>query len=537
MRERSQRSPRGILGSTVWNGPVTRTVADDELRTRPVPTTTAGAPVVGRSDWGLAALLGLVAAAVTCTGSWIPSLWGDEAATAMSAQRSWPSLMHEISHVDAVHATYYALMHCWVAIAGASPFALRLPSAIALGLAVVGMVLLVRTAGSARTTAVVVAAATTLLPRMSYQGEEARAYALDAAVATWILLLLTMTLRGQLRARTGWVLVGVLSVVGTYLFLYVGLMVAVTGVVVLATPRARAHLRAWIVTSVVTVVAVAPVLVAGVRQKAQVAFLADRVTTDPYSVFVSVFFGSHVLVAVVGWVLVALAIATAGWQWYRQRASRPTSEGGPSLVLVGAVWGGLPLVVLIAANPVLHEFTARYATFTAPGIALLVGLALDQVRRWQRWAGLVAGVLTVAVVAPTWVGQRTPTAFNDSDWAQIAALVHEHATPGDQVAFDVTVRPSRRELLAYRTYPAAFAGLHQVQVRVPYWDNHTWYDDALTVDEAVAAHAFGNGRLWLLQDAHGGVVDHEGEAALQQDGFRVVQRWRAPDSELVELER
>ena len=39
------------------------------------------------SDGRVAAVVGSASAAVALAGSWIPSLWGDEAASIMSAQR------------------------------------------------------------------------------------------------------------------------------------------------------------------------------------------------------------------------------------------------------------------------------------------------------------------------------------------------------------------------------------------------------------------------------------------------------------------
>ena len=60
--------------------------------------------------------LGTLATVVSLLGSWIPSLWGDEAASAMSAQRSIPSLFRMLGHVDAVHGTYYLGLHAWVQV-------------------------------------------------------------------------------------------------------------------------------------------------------------------------------------------------------------------------------------------------------------------------------------------------------------------------------------------------------------------------------------------------------------------------------------
>jgi mannosyltransferase len=512
----------------------------------------AGGGTAWRLGAGTAGVLGLVAALVTMTGSWIPSLWGDEAATDLSAQRSWASLWYEVRHVDAVHATYYAFMHVWIKLAGTSAFALRLPSAIALGLAVVGVFLLVRLCDRSRTTAVIAAVATFLLPRLAYQGAEARAYAMDATLATWILVAAVATLRGRIRPRVGWVLVGALTVVGTYLFMYVGLMAGVVALLALCTADRWRNLRAWAITTAAVLVAILPLVALGYSERAQVSFLAHRVTTDPYSVWVTTFFwsakGWSNLATAVGWVLVAIALVAAAVPaartWRARRAlehgSAPAATPGaasPGLATVATLWALVPTAFLIVANPVLHDFSARYGTFTAPGVAILMALGVDALLARRRWVGLVAAAVGVGSMGVVWVNERGPTSYNASDWAIISGLVKDHAQPGDEVAFDTTVRPSRRMLLAMRTYPQDYTGLESVQVTTPYWDNDSWDDRAMTVDQAVSAGRFDGARIWLLQDAHGGTPDTEGEKALEQDGYRIVQTWRAPSSQLVELER
>ena len=82
--------------------------------------------------------------------SWIPSLWGDEAATLLSAKRPLGSLLGMLTHVDAVHGLYYLVMHGWIRLAGESPFALRLPSALAVGAAVAAVTLIAGRRGGVR---------------------------------------------------------------------------------------------------------------------------------------------------------------------------------------------------------------------------------------------------------------------------------------------------------------------------------------------------------------------------------------------------
>src|SRR2546430_2437199 len=64
-----------------------------------------------------------------------PSLWADELATWGAVRLGWGQLFRLSGHVDAVVAPYYVLAKVWAAVAGTSPVALRLPSALAMAAA------------------------------------------------------------------------------------------------------------------------------------------------------------------------------------------------------------------------------------------------------------------------------------------------------------------------------------------------------------------------------------------------------------------
>src|SRR6478736_1674693 len=120
--------------------------------------------------------LGVIGAAVGFAGSWIPSYWGDEAASVMSASRPLDGLVTELSKVDAVHGVYYALLHVWISLFGTSEVATRLPSAIAVGLMVAGTVVLARQFARRRL-AILAGVVCIVLPRSTYLATEARSYA------------------------------------------------------------------------------------------------------------------------------------------------------------------------------------------------------------------------------------------------------------------------------------------------------------------------------------------------------------------------
>ena len=116
------------------------------IRSDPVTSTDALAPPTTgeRADprrlgvW--AAVVGVLAVAASAAGSWIPSLWGDEAASLMSATRPLGSLWHMLSYVDAVHGLYYLGLHGWIDVFGPSPFSIRFPSALAIGVCTTAVV-------------------------------------------------------------------------------------------------------------------------------------------------------------------------------------------------------------------------------------------------------------------------------------------------------------------------------------------------------------------------------------------------------------
>ncbi|WP_188888867.1 hypothetical protein [Curtobacterium luteum] len=112
-------------------------------------------------------VVGLLGSTVSVVGSWVPSVWYDEAATVTSATRSWVALGREVPHVDVVHALYFAVMHVWFAVVGYSPFTLRLPSAIAVG-TTAALVVLLGTPLAGQRVGLVAGLLFPLLPRVTW---------------------------------------------------------------------------------------------------------------------------------------------------------------------------------------------------------------------------------------------------------------------------------------------------------------------------------------------------------------------------------
>lgn len=500
-------------------------------------------------SWSLPLLLGLATALVSATGSWIPSLWGDEGTSVLSAQRSWSSLFRMTQHVDAVHGLYYAGLHLWVELFGASAASVRFPSALAAGAATAAVVLIVRELADTRT-ALLAGVVCCTLPRITYAGEEARSYAFSAALAGWTLWVLVRLLTGRARGRRWWIAYTALLTVSIWVFLFSALLLAVHAVVVASVRPERRFVRRWLAAVLSTTVLTGPLAVAGASESGQIAFLAHRMTVTWRSVTVGLWFTSTSC-AVLAWALILLALTSAVRTVLRRRRRSGTGDhaAGPaaaralppvSLTVVAAAWLLVPVTLLLLANVVHPVFSGRYLTASAPAAAILVALGVARVGALVRRpvpVVLLGAVLVTAVAAPVWFEQRGPYAKNDSDWADISATVGAHAQTGDAVVFDESTRPSRDPRLALHTYPDGFRRVRDVTLETPYWQRDTWRDAAYTPAEAAARGRFdGVRRVWSVEYAISGRADEYGVADLVQLGYRAVQTFHEHRSTITEYQ-
>lgn len=479
----------------------------------------------------LALALGLCATIVALIGSWIPSLWGDEAASLMAATRPFPSLFSMLGHVDAVHGAYYFGLHFWIEIFGPSPFSIRFPSAVAVGMAVIAVVLIADRL-STRTVAVTAGVICCVLPRVTYMGEEARSFAFSAAIAAWLTLLLIGALRRQHPPLLLWLGYGLLLALGTYVFLYLALLALVHAVIIVRAHPPRPILRSWLVTTLCALLAASPIFVLAYRERAQISYLGADSESSFSTLTVGLWFGS-VWFAVVAWILIGVALGLRmrqAWVTRRAREVSATSRATatlPSLEYVAACWLFIPTTILVLMQLVFAGFTGRYSSYSAPAAALLMASGLVWIARNRRWRIIVGTVLIVALALPIYLGQRGPYAKNDSDWAAVSAVMQKHAIAGDAVVFDESERPSRRPRLALHTYPAGFVGLRDVALEIPAADNNTWYDRAYPIDTAISLGKLaGSDRVWLIDYSAPGQSSSYGVGALTALGFTATETFR-----------
>jgi len=102
--------------------------SDDGQVMRGGPDQPAGSP-----GWPVFLVPTATALSFVLTGLGHRQMWRDETATWWGPSLSFHDLGRLIQHIDVVFTVYYSLMHLWIGVLGTSPAALRLPSALAMG--------------------------------------------------------------------------------------------------------------------------------------------------------------------------------------------------------------------------------------------------------------------------------------------------------------------------------------------------------------------------------------------------------------------
>ena len=433
----------------------------------------AGSPRV----WPAAVVIGIAAFVVAVIGSWIPAAWADEAATMSAARRSLPELWHMVHNVDAVHGLYYAALHVWFEVVPYTVFSLRLPSAIATGLAAALTVVLgARLAG--RWTGIVAGIVFLLLPRVTSAGIEGRSYAFTAVVAVTLTLVFVIavqrTVERRPRAWLWWVLYGAVALLCGLLFIYEVLILAAHALTLLVwvvrrggPGGRRPHLRAalwWLVPTVLVGVLLLPFVHLTSGEAAKQLYFMGKMgwgTGILKPVFILQFFMGSKSMAFVGWLAIAVGAITAVLL-PRLRHRVPAVELTLPIILLP------PAAIYVASVLVRPLYNARYFTFETPLVAIAIALGLTFLP-WRRTAVLWLALLAV-LSAPQWSSQRQPMAKDGSTWDTATALIQREraAEPaGTRDAIYYGPLPShvnRTTEFVEASYPQAFAGMRDLTV-------------------------------------------------------------------------
>ncbi|MEU7041201.1 glycosyltransferase family 39 protein [Streptomyces varsoviensis] len=381
-------------------------------------------------------LVGLLVLAACLWGIGRRPLDHDEYATWWAATLPHAGLARLLHHTDALLAPYYVFEHGWIAVAGDSATALRLPSALAMGATGALTVLLGRRLFDLRT-GTVAGVLLALTPTVARYGQEARPYAFAAlfAVAATLALLRALDRPGLARRLpyAAAVALAALSHPAAAAVLPAHWALARTG----------RRAGAWAVSACCGLLPVLPLVALGVHggQTGQVGWNAaglSDIVPMPY-----VLFG-------------APAVAAAGLACALTALVAARDRVGPL-----AWWVLLPLpVTALTAGP-SHVLQERCLLFTLPAWALLAACGAVRVlgpyATRRRPYAAVAAALSLALAASSFlahthhVTRRQP---GEPDFRRAAAMIEERARPGDGLAYSGNGDEPRAVAYELRHLPA-----------------------------------------------------------------------------------
>jgi mannosyltransferase len=479
-------------------------------------------------------IIGVLATAVSLVGAGRPSFWYDEAATISAAySRSLAQLFQMLGNVDAVHGLYYLLMHGWFQLFHPTEFWSRAPSGLAVGVAAAGVVVLANQFSS-RTVAVASGVLYAVLPRSTWAGIEARPYAISMMAAVWLtVLFVAATRRGT---SWLWLSYGVAQAVSIVLDVYLALLLPVYFVFVCVFLRRRTVLAAFAITSVLACCAVAPFLVVAAGQVHQISWVAPIGHRTIEDVTVQQYFERCPPFAVLSALAIAAAIAV--WRWTPTKLVAAERQ----LLTLALGWLLIPTAVIVVWSAMVHPiYTPRYLSFTAPAMALALGVCVGALAA-KPWTAATLVTLFAVAATPNYLRvQRDPYAKYGMDYSQVADLITATAAPGDCLLINdtVTFMPApMRPLLAAR--PDAYRKLIDLTLWQRATDRRDVFDTNL-IPEVVAAPLSQCHVVWIITQADESMPAHEQGWALPPGprygatpafgvphdlGFRLVERWQ-----------
>ncbi len=409
-----------MTGRTSQRGSVSGHADEEPPAPRATPGPETEPPVAGphagheRLLGHLAWMSSALTTAILCMiGLRSPSLWADELATWGMVTVPWSEMVALLREFDGVLAPYYVLMRGWVALAGSSDVALRLPSLLAMsGAAALVAALGTRLAGAR--CGLLAGLIFAVLPTTSRYGQEARPYALTLFAAVLATLLLTRVLdRPDFRRLAAYA--GAVALVGLLHPIALALLAA-HGCAVLAVRPPL--LPRWAAAALAGAAPALPLLWVGYGQRIQISWIPiaglEQLELYPMDTFV----GATALAGV----MFGLALLAVSLRY-------------PEVVY--ASWALVPTAIVFGLGWIIPLWTPRYVVFTLPAWALLVATTLA---RTSLSRAAVAVALIAVLGIPAQLGNADPGRPRPGR-ARTRHAAHQHGQAG---------RRSRLRLLAGR---------------------------------------------------------------------------------------
>jgi mannosyltransferase len=361
----------------------------------------------------------LPAAVMAIAGLWgltrDSSMGNDEVATRWAALLSLRELAHLLRHVDAVHGLYYVIMHAWVAVGGSGPTALRVPSVIAMVVAVALVSGLARQLTGSGWAALFAGLIMALTPTITFYAQTARSYAMVLAGVVAATLVLVQALRaesGPVSEQSGrpqpvlrwWIGYAVIVAISSYLNEMALLVLAAHGVTVLLSRYGGRAFQHWLCAAVAGGAAVVPLLVLSVAEHGAIGWIAPPGIAALKTLFHD-YFGATTILALLVLICAVVAVLpdrSAGAVSPESGGARAAWwRGGVSLPSVAAPLLVIPALLLLAESRVLHPlYVDRYVLYGEAGAALLAGAGVSRIGQWASARLAVPGVRRTLVWLP-----------------------------------------------------------------------------------------------------------------------------------------
>ena len=400
------------------------------------------APDSGRYEpwWRVVQLYGPVLLIVVLSAMSIRrnTMFETEEASLWAGHLSIHKLFHLLSKVDAVHGTYYLMLHVLFRIFGTSPLVMRLPAVVGGALAVYVVNVLTRRLTGSRGTAAIAALLTALAPYVLFWASSGRSYGLDAGLALLGTLVFVWAVQPDGRRPPvwlRWVVYAVVVVFAGYMHEMTTLALAAHFVTLLCIRARRRVILQWLAAAVASALALIPLVIISSQEKSQLAWVQEPGMAK-IRLLLTQFYGPEPVSIALLLLLIVVGIV------YRM----PAAEPGRRLTLhtVALPLFLVPPVLLFIESQISTPLFGgnHYILYCLPASLMLAAAGITKIaavagQRDVRLRAVSVVVLLAAVAASEAVPLnrlRGGTGYLQ-DVGPLARYVGAHARPGDLAVY------------------------------------------------------------------------------------------------------
>jgi len=274
------------------------------------------------------------------------------------------------------------------------------------------------------------------------------------------MLLLFLVLQDEKHASSKWLWVAYTFVVAldTHFFIYSLLVSGSQGIWLLL--KNRVIFKRWLLSQGIALIVSAYLVTWVIMEQGQVGWLPKIGQTTIEEIFVGQAFWGNPTLAFVANGLVLAVLAGA----YHPAAQLPRVSASQVQLLAISIL--LPPALILGYSLLGHPiYDSRYFTMTAPMVALVLAIGVDQL--FSARLAPVALLLVVVLAVPSYARFRAVDSKN-THWSLVAAELHNIQRPGDGVLFADYDRKSPSQSRIMIGYRSLVSDLQDLTVVSPY---------------------------------------------------------------------